>query len=146
MRTLLGQSHSTRGQPTIPRVPHLVMEFCRSPGVPFCTAGRTAATFPTDTYPGIGGEALAAFVKGVWTAFPDFCVELLNAGEIEPGLIADHWRVRGTNTGPGGDGSEPTGRSVSFQGASIIRIEGDKILSDQTYFDRKALDQQLAPK
>jgi len=43
-----------------------------------------------DTYPGIGGEALAAFVKGVWTAFPDFSVELLNAGEIEPGLIADH--------------------------------------------------------
>jgi len=53
--------------------------------------------------------------------------------------------VRGTNTGPGGDGSEPTGRSVSFQGASIIRVEGDKILSDQTYFDRKGLDEQLAP-
>jgi hypothetical protein len=76
-----------------------------------------------DTYPGIGGEALAAFIKGVWTAFPDFSVELLNAGEIEPGLIADHWRVRGTNTGPGADGSEPTGRTVSFQGASIIRVE-----------------------
>ena len=99
-----------------------------------------------DTYPGIGGEALAAFVKGVWTAFPDFSVELLNAGEIEPGLIADHWRVRGTNTGPGEDGSEPTGRSVSFQGASIIRVEGDKILADQTYFDRKTIEEQLAPK
>ena len=99
-----------------------------------------------DTYPGIGGEALAPFVKGVWTAFPDFSVEVLNAGEIEPGLITDHWRVSGTNTGPGGDGSEPTGRSVSFQGASIIRIEADKILSDQTYFDRKALDKQLEPK
>jgi predicted ester cyclase len=90
--------------------------------------------------------ALAAFLKGVWTAFPDFSVELLNAGEIEPGLIADHWRVRGTNTGPGSDGSEPTGRTVSFQGASIIRVEGDKVLSDLTYFDRKGLDEQLAPK
>jgi steroid delta-isomerase-like uncharacterized protein len=99
-----------------------------------------------DTNPGIGGEALATFVKGGWTAFPDFSVELLNAGEIELCLIADRWRVRGTNTGPGGDGSEPTGRSVSFQGASIIRLEGDKILSDQTYFDRKALDKQLEPK
>jgi steroid delta-isomerase-like uncharacterized protein len=98
-----------------------------------------------DTAPGISGEDLAAFVKGVWTAFPDFSVELLNAGEIEPGLIADHWLVRGTNTGLGADGSEPTGRSVSFQGASIIRVEGDKILSDQTYFDRKGLDKQLAP-
>jgi hypothetical protein len=54
-----------------------------------------------DAYPGIGGAALAAFVKGVWTAFPDFSVELLKAGEIEPGLIAEHWRASGTNTGPG---------------------------------------------
>ena len=99
-----------------------------------------------DTDPGINEEALATFVKGVWTAFPDFTVEPLTVGEIEAGVVALHWRVRGTNTGPGGDGSEPTGRSVSFQGASIIRVEGDKILSDQTYFDRKGLDEQLAPK
>ena len=49
--------------------------------------------------------------------FSRLSVELLNAGGIEPGLIADHWIVRGTNTGPGADGSEPTGRTVSFQGA-----------------------------
>jgi hypothetical protein len=36
-----------------------------------------------DTYPGIGGEDLANFVKGVWMAFPDISFELLNAGEIE---------------------------------------------------------------
>ena len=99
-----------------------------------------------DTYPGVGGEALVAFVKGIWSAFPDFTVELLNVGEIEAGVVALHWRVRGTNTGPGGDGSEPTGRSVSFQGASIIRVEGDKIRSDNAYYDRKGLDEQLAPK
>jgi hypothetical protein len=52
-----------------------------------------------DTYPGIGGEALAAYLKGLWTAFPDFSVEFLIASEIEPGLVADHWRMRGTNTG-----------------------------------------------
>ena len=68
-----------------------------------------------DTDPGINGEALATFVKGIWTAFPDFTVEPLNVGEIEAGVVALHWRVRGTNTGPGEDGSEPTGRSVSFQ-------------------------------
>jgi hypothetical protein len=38
-------------------------------------------------YPGIGGEELAAFVKRVWTGFPDFHIEL-NAGEIERGLVA----------------------------------------------------------
>jgi steroid delta-isomerase-like uncharacterized protein len=99
-----------------------------------------------DTDPGISGQALADFVKGVWTAFPDFAIELLNAGEIKPGLVAHHWRVRGTNTGPGGDGSEPTGRTLSFKGASIIQVEGDKIRSDHAYFDRKTIEEQLAAK
>jgi hypothetical protein len=40
-----------------------------------------------DTYPGASGEALAAYVKGLWTAFPDWHLETLNAGEIESGLI-----------------------------------------------------------
>ena len=98
-----------------------------------------------DTYPGIGGEALANYVKGIWTAFPDFSAELLNAGEIQPGLVAHDWLVRGTNTGPGADGSEPTGRTMTLQGASIIRVEGDKIRSDQSYFDGRAMDKQLQP-
>jgi aryl-alcohol dehydrogenase-like predicted oxidoreductase len=29
--------------------------------------------------------------------------------------------------------------------ASMIQLEGDKIRSDQAYFDRKALDKQLEP-
>src|ERR1700736_2651573 len=97
-----------------------------------------------DTSPGINGEALATFVKGVWEAIPDFSIELLNAGEIEPGVVAHHWLIRGTDAARA-DGSKPTGRSFTFQGASIIRVEGDKIRSDQCYFDRKALDQQLEP-
>ena len=97
------------------------------------------------TYPGIGGEALAEFVKGVWTAFPDFHLELLNCGEIEPGLVAIHWSLQGTNTGQRIEGP-PTGRSVSLKGASIIRLQGDKIVSDQCYFDRAAFEEQLQPK
>jgi hypothetical protein len=53
------------------------------------------------THPGIGGEALAEYMKAVWTAFPDFRVEVLNAGEIGPGLVAHHWMIKGTNTGQG---------------------------------------------
>jgi predicted ester cyclase len=98
-----------------------------------------------DTYPGVSGEALATFVEGVWTAVPDFSIELLNAGEIEPGLVAHHWEARGTNTGPEPDGSKPSGRSFAFKGMSIIRVEEDKIRSDFAYFDRKALDKQVGP-
>jgi predicted ester cyclase len=99
-----------------------------------------------DAYPGVSGEAFAAYLKGLWTAFPDFHIEVLNAGEIEPGLVAHHWRVQGTNTGQGADGSEPTGRALTLTGASIIRVEGDKVVSDQCYFDRVAIAEQLQPK
>jgi predicted ester cyclase len=95
--------------------------------------------------PAIGGEDLANFARGVWTAFPDLSIEVLKVGEIEPGLVGLHWQLRATNTGPGADGSKPTGRTVSFKGASIIQIEGDKVRSDQAYFDGRALDKQLQP-
>ena len=56
-------------------------------------AGALVASFTKDgifcnpdTSPGINGEALANFVKSVWRAVPDFSIELLNAGEIEPGV------------------------------------------------------------
>ena len=96
-----------------------------------------------DTTPGINGEALANFVKGVWKAFPDFSAELLNAGEIEPGVVVHHWIIRGTATGPGMDSSAPTGKTFAIKGASILKIDGDKLRSDENYFDRKAFEEQL---
>jgi hypothetical protein len=83
-----------------------------------------------DTAPGINGQALADFVQGVWKAVPDFSIEMLNSGEIEPGVVAHHWLIRGTNSG----------KEFSFKGASIIHVEGDKIRSDEAYFDRKAFE------
>ena len=70
---------------------------------------------------------------------------MLNAGEIQPGLVAHHWIVRGTDPDPRADGSKGTGRTFTIKGASIIQVEGDKIRSDQAYFDQKGLEQQLQP-
>lgn len=95
-----------------------------------------------DTSPGVSGEALADFVRAVWKAVPDFSIELLNAGEIQPGVVAHHWIMRGTATGPGIDGGAPTGRPFAVKGASILQVEGSKIRSDNCYFDRKAFEEQ----
>ena len=92
-------------------------------------------------HPGLSGDALAEFVKSAWTSFPDLHIELLNGGEIEPGILATHSLFTGTNTGQRTDGP-PTGRSVSIKGASIVQLKGDKIASDQCYFDRAAFDEQ----
>jgi hypothetical protein len=98
-----------------------------------------------NTYPGVSGEAIAVYVKGLWAAFPDFHLEVLNAGEIEPGLVAHHWLVKATITDKEVEGSQPTGRAVAVKGASIIHVEGDKVASDQWYLNRVALAEQLQP-
>jgi hypothetical protein len=38
-----------------------------------------------------------------------------------------------------------SGKEMSFKGASIIHVEGDKIRSDECYFDRKALEISQTP-
>jgi hypothetical protein len=59
-----------------------------------------------------------------------FHIELLNAGEIEPGLVAHHWLLRGTNTGQRVDGSAPTERSLTLKGSSVIQLEGEPISTE----------------
>jgi steroid delta-isomerase-like uncharacterized protein len=112
-------------------------------------ASKLLAAFTEDgkycnfhVHPGLAGEAIAEFVKAVWKAFPDLPIELLNGGEIEPGILATHWLLTGTNTGESPYGP-PTGRSVSIKGASILQVSGDKIASDQTYFDRAVFNEQI---
>ena len=36
--------------------------------------------------------------------------------------------------------------ALALKGASIIQVEGDKVVSDQAYFDRVAVAEQLQPK
>jgi hypothetical protein len=100
-------------------------------------ASKLLAAFTEDgkycnfhVHPGLAGEAIAEFVKAVWKVFPDLHIELLNGSEIEPGILATHWLLTGTNTGESPYGP-PTGRGVSIKGATILQVRGDKIASDR---------------
>jgi steroid delta-isomerase-like uncharacterized protein len=95
---------------------------------------------------GLTGKAIVNFVKAVWTAYPDASVELTIAGDTGGGLIATQWVLHGTNTGTLPDGTPATGRTVRLPGATFTQIEGDKIRSEQTYFDRQNLFEQLGLK
>jgi hypothetical protein len=83
--------------------------------------------------PALAEKLLAHMQRDFGQPVPDLHIELLNAGEIEPVVVAHHWLVKRTNTGKGADGSEPTGRAIAFKGGSIIQVEGDKVVSDQCY-------------
>jgi len=61
-------------------------------------------------------------------------------------LVACQWVWRGTNSGTLPDRKPATGRVVTLSGASFVRVEGDKVRSEQVYFDRQDLFEQLGLK
>jgi steroid delta-isomerase-like uncharacterized protein len=83
------------------------------------------------------GKAIADYAKAVWAAYPDASVELITIADTGRGLVASQWVLRGTT---------PTGCTVTLPGASFTQVKGDKILSEQTYFDRQNLLEQLGLK
>src|SRR5689334_21521275 len=88
------------------------------------------------------GEALAGYMNGLWSAFPDLSFEIVSAGEAGPGLVAAQWIMRGTNSGSM-MGLPPTGKTVVVSGADFIRVAGDKIQTVDGYFDSRAVPEQL---
>src|ERR1700730_18571238 len=92
------------------------------------------------------GQAIGDFAKSVWKAFPDASLEVISIGDTGGGLVAIQWILHGTQTGPLMDGTPPTGRKVSYPGASFVQVEGDKIRSEQTYVDRQTVAELLATK
>ena len=92
------------------------------------------------------GQAIGDFAKSVWKAFPDVSLEIVSIGDTGGGLVAIQWILHGTHTGPLMDGTPPTGRKVSYPGASFVQVEGDKIRSEQTYVDRQTVAELLATK
>ena len=92
---------------------------------------------------GLTGEAIGSFAKGVFAAFPDVSFELISIGDTGGGLVAYQWLARGTNTGPGPDGTPPTGRSLRLPGATFVQVKGDKIRSEYAYYDRQTMAEQL---
>ena len=95
---------------------------------------------------GLTGKAIANYAKAVWTAYPDASVELITVGDSGGGLVAVQWVLHGTNTGTLPDGTPATGRTITLPGASFTQVEGDKIRSEEIYFDRQNLFEQLGLK
>jgi steroid delta-isomerase-like uncharacterized protein len=90
-----------------------------------------------------GGAAVAEYAKVVWTIFPDFSLEVVRIDDLGGGRVASQWVAHGTNTGPFPDGTPATGRKATFPGATFTQFEGDKIRSEQGYYDRLGEHKQL---
>ncbi len=112
-------------------------------------AAAIVATFAeTGTYadpvtPGpLTGEAIGAYARGLWDAFPNLSFEIVSITENASGLVSAEWLMKGANTGSF-SGLPPTGVAVALPGADFIRVDAEKIHSVQGYFDSGALPRTL---
>jgi hypothetical protein len=75
-------------------------------------------------------------------AYPDWVIpadHLITAGDTEAGLVAVRSDCVGTHAGTLPDGTPATGGASPLPGASFTQVDGDKVLSEQIYFDRQDL-------
>lgn len=88
----------------------------------------------------ISGEALRAYVTGLWNVFPDLTFEIVS--HSDDGASAQ-WIMRGTNRGPF-NGLPPTGRTVELHGADFFTFHDTGAISSVSgYFDPGVIPRQL---
>lgn len=88
-----------------------------------------------------GVDSIKALGRLFRSAFPDehYTIESMIA---EGDMVAYQWRGTGTHTGTF-QGMPPTGKHVTMQGATFVRVAGGKIAEIQVYSDALGLLQQL---
>ena len=91
-----------------------------------------------DGPPAVGRAAIAQIARGFMRDFPDMTVTF-NKLEPQSNVIAFHWTLVGTNTGPGG-----TGKRVRISGYELWELDPDGlIVESKGHFDAAEYQRQL---
>lgn len=86
-------------------------------------------------------ESARKFYAALWSAFPDFQVQVLR--EIENSdMLAFHYVWEGTHLGPF-EGIAPSNRRVRVEGMSFVRFEGEQVIERWNISDFGSLLRQL---
>ena len=92
------------------------------------------------------GQAIADFVKSVFTAYPDLRFEMISSKDTGGGMVASQLVLHATHTGWFMDGTPPTGRTVSYPLASFVQVEGNKVRSEHVYLGWQPAAERLGLK
>ncbi|MGE3138996.1 MAG: ester cyclase [Thermoleophilia bacterium] len=90
---------------------------------------------------GLDAAGTGAYAEGLWTVFPDLAFAVDDVVE-EGGTVWSRWTMTGTDTG-GMRGLPPTDRRIAVEGADLIHVAGDAVVSVQGFFDGGAVPRQL---
>jgi steroid delta-isomerase-like uncharacterized protein len=96
--------------------------------------------------PARGVDAVRAFMRESWVAFPDLSFEEPDPPHLTVGgdQIAWAWRMRGTMRGRiDPPGFAPTGRSIVVDGVDLWRMRDGRIAVYRAFYDMNDLARQL---
>jgi hypothetical protein len=104
-------------------------------------------TYSDPATPGpLSGPALAGYVDGLVTIFPDLSFDLVSESWLTENTLFAEWVMRGTNTGPLPGGAPPLGRTVALPGNDVLVVRGDRVVSVRGTFDLVTMYEQLGLK
>lgn len=91
-----------------------------------------------------GAEALAQWFRDLFSAVPDWTLEIENTVDDGDRQVVVQWHATGTHTGAPYLGIEPSGRSIDLRGVDVIRLDADgKIDTNTVYYDGAEYGRQI---
>jgi steroid delta-isomerase-like uncharacterized protein len=91
----------------------------------------------------IGPEGVREYFGGLFAAFPDFGLEVLELTTYR-GRTAVRWRARGTFAGPGRfQGFVANGARIDLEGCDVLTVKEDLIVHNDAYIDSGSIARQL---
>lgn len=91
---------------------------------------------------GISGAALAGYVNGLISVFPDLNFEITNLYDAGPDTAVVEWVMKGTNKGSL-KGLPPTERTIALPGVDVIETGEGGITSVRGYYSNGTMMAQL---
>src|SRR3712207_5346581 len=94
-------------------------------------------------FEGVGGPAVRDYFARLWSAFPDFKLEV-DQTVAQDDRVAVHWHATATFAGPGDlDGIRPNGARVRIEGIDLLRVENGVVVRNDAYVDGAGLARQI---
>jgi steroid delta-isomerase-like uncharacterized protein len=89
-----------------------------------------------------GADALTAFFRATFAAFPDFRMEVL---DITDGgdRAAIQWRITATFSGEPFEGIKATGRQLDLRGVDCFEFADGKVVRNTVYYDGADFARQI---
>lgn len=89
-----------------------------------------------------GRQAVRDFFSGLFAAFPDFRIEMLDVVGDDTRAVVQ-WHAHGTFTGAPFQGIHATGRSVDLRGCDVMTFDEGRLRSNTIYYDGLTFARQI---